>query len=116
MADGKSLIKRDQARVTVSIAASGTTSDPVSADGYALFGAVLPSTFDGTTLEFTVSADGSTYQTLYASDGATKVAMTSLAQGRSYDLPTALAAWPYFRLVADTQTTSATDIVIVKKG
>lgn len=109
------LLKRNQILKTATIADSGTTSEAVSTDGCALFGAALPSTFDGTTLEFTVSADGTTYQTLYRSDGVTKEAMTGLAASRSYDLPTALAAWPYFKLVAGSQT-GATIITIVKKA
>lgn len=109
------LLLRDQRRTTATIADAGTTSEVVNTDGCALFGAVLPSTFDGTTLEFTVSADATTYQTLYDNTGATKVAMTSLAASRSYDLPTALAAWPYFKFVAGTQT-GATIITVVKKG
>jgi hypothetical protein len=100
---------------SATIATSGTTSTAVPTGRSAIFGVVLPAEFDGTTLEFQVSADGVTYQTLYDSTGDTKVAMTGLLASRSYDLPTALAAWPYMKFVASTQT-GATVLTLVTKG
>jgi hypothetical protein len=107
-------IKRDGAFQTLTIANGATTSDAVRAAGFALFGLVMPSSFTGTTLTFTVSHDGTTYQALYDNTG-TAVSLT-VAASRSFDLPTALASWPYFKVVSGSSEGAARTLQIVKKG
>lgn len=113
----KAEITRDMVfkNVTITIATSTTVSDAFATGGKAIFGLVVPSTFDGTTITFQVSADGVTYQALYDITN-TAVGMT-IAASRSYDLPTQLAAWPYFKIVCGSaQTTTNTIFVVVAKG
>jgi hypothetical protein len=113
---GNATINRQGKFVRARIASGSGTSEAVATMGHVIFGAVLPSTLDGTALTFTVSHDGTTYQALYNNDGSTQTSMT-VAASRSVDLPTALAAWPYFKLVMGTnQSTTDTDIYIVMKG
>lgn len=101
--------------VTVVIATSTTVSEAYPAQGRALFGLVIPSTFDGTVITFQVSADGVTYQALY-DEFNTQVSMT-VAASRSYNLPTALAPWAYWKIICSSaQTTTDTVFVVVSKG
>lgn len=81
---------------------------------YAMYGLVIPSSFDGTTIGFSVSADGTTYQTLY-DNTATVVSMT-VAASRSYDLPVALAVWPFWKLTTGTSQTGATAFIVIAKS
>jgi hypothetical protein len=109
-------------RQVLTIANAATESTQAfTSSGYAAFGAALPSTFDGSAIEFTVSADdGTTYQTLYeydpvADDGTTRKVTRSVTATRSYELPPALVAWDHFKIVAGTAQTGATDIVVIGK-
>jgi hypothetical protein len=113
---GTSII-RDITRknVRVILATSTTISEACALGGSAIFGLVVPSTFDGTTITFQVSHDGTTYQALY-DEFNVAVSMT-VAASRSYNLPSALAPWSYLKLVCGSaQTTTDTAFVIVGKG
>ena len=87
---------------TVVIANGQTTSGAVgntgARRGYKRIGVALPATFTGASISFSVSADGTTYQALYAIT-ATLVSVT-VVQGRSYDLPEELQPWPFFKIVS----------------
>lgn len=100
--------------VTVAIANGQTKSEPFGCGGAIMFGMALPAAFTGTAMTFEVSADNGTYQPLCDYTGAA-VSMT-VAQGKSYDLPGALAAWPYAKLVSGTAEGGARSVVIVAKG
>lgn len=114
---------------TLTVADAGTTSNAFIADGSAVFGLMVPSTFDGTAITFTVSADSpdvveasATYQPLYeyntlTNDGvATRSVGLTIAASQSYDLPAALTAWPRWKIVCGTAQTGATAFVVVGKA
>lgn len=99
---------------TLTIANGATTSDACSSAGYAIFGLVMPSAFTGASVTFTVSHDGTTYQALHDTTN-TQVSLTVTAS-KSYDLPTALASWPSFKIVSASSEGAARTLQIVKKG
>jgi hypothetical protein len=66
--------------VTTTIASSGTTSAAVTLKGFSLVGILLPATFTGTTLTFTVSVDCTNYFALKTSTSGTSLSYT-VAQG-----------------------------------
>lgn len=107
-------IKRHTKWASLTIASSGTTSSACEVGGFALLGLVMPGTFTGTTITFTVSHDGTTYQALY-DDTNTQVSMT-VAASRSYQLPLALAAWPYFKIVSGSSEGGARTLYVQMKG
>ena len=107
-------IRRDRTFQPLTIASSATTSDAVILGGKVLVGLVMPGTFTGTTITFTVSHDGTTYQALY-DDTNTQVSMT-VAASRNYALPDTLAAWPYFKIVSGSSEGGARTLYVVMKG
>lgn len=112
---GMSRAARRSPRQTVTIANAGTTSDAVDAVDTALYGIILPSAFTGTSLTFTVcDTETGTYQGLYDQYG-NAVSMT-VAQGRSYTLPTELAPWPFFKIVSGSSEAAQRSITVVRKG
>lgn len=109
-------------RQTMTIASGQTVSTQAfTASGYAAFGVQIPAAFDGSAIEFQVSADdATTYQTLYeydpvANDGTTRKVTLSVTASRSYDLPVALVAWDHFKIVAGTAQTGDTGLVVIGK-
>ena len=99
---------------TVTLAITGTGGDSVEARGFCMFGSVMPSDLDWTSVGYEVSADDTTYQDLYDYTG-TIVAQT-VAASKSYDLPGALAAWPYWRFKGNASQSPASSILVVAKG
>jgi len=100
--------------VTTAIIASGQTkSNGVDFVDAAFGGLVLPASFTGTTLTFEVSADNTTYQALTDRYGAA-ISMT-VAQGKSYPLPSELAGWPWFKIVSGSTEAVDRTITIVRK-
>lgn len=78
------------------------------------FGLAVPSTFDGTTITFTVSElFAGTYQPLY--DASNTQVSRTVAASRSYPLPAELKAWPFFKIVCGTAQTGATIFDLVGK-
>lgn len=77
-------------------------------------GVVIPSAFTGTALTFEVSANNSVYQPLYGTDG-NAVSLT-VAQGRSYPLPSAVLPWPYFKIKSGSAEAAQRTLVVVFKG
>lgn len=109
-------LHRAQEVQTITIASSGTTSEAIAASGAALFGMLLPGTLTSTTCTFTVcdTATG-TFLALYDSTG-TIVASTTVAASHAIDLPTQLAAFPFFKVVMGSSEGAARTIKIVTKG
>jgi hypothetical protein len=99
---------------TLTIANGQTVSDAFDARGLSIFGLVVPAEFDGTTITFQASADGTNFFALYT-DAGTQVSIT-VAASRALDLPAALEPWPYWKVVAGTSQTGATSIPVVAKG
>jgi hypothetical protein len=77
-------------------------------------GVVVPAAFTGTALTFEVSADGVTFQPLHGTDG-NAVSLT-VAQGRSYPLPSAVLPWPHFKMKSGSVEAGARTLVVVIKG
>lgn len=108
---------------TLTIANGQTVSDAYRASNTAAYGLQLPATFTGTSVTFQVSADnGTTYQALYEYDtatddgSATRAVTLAVAQGRSYDLPAALASFTHFKIVSGSAEGGARSLVVVGKG
>jgi len=106
-------LNRGDTSTTATIATSGTVSSAVDFRAAAFGGIALPAAFTGTALTFQVSADNTTYQALNDRYGAA-VSMT-VAQGKSYPLPTELAGWPWFKIVSGSTEGGNRTIVIVRK-
>ena len=103
------------AYLTVDISEDADLTNAFDARPGAIYGLVVPSNFDGTAILFHVSHDDVTYQPLYTSLNVA-VGMTITAS-RSYDLPTELAAWQYWKIETVTdQATSDTIFTVVAKG
>jgi hypothetical protein len=101
---------------TATVAVDAATSESVCIDGYAIGMVYLPSTFDGTTVTFTVcDTEDGTYLAYEAADG-TAVTITTNASS-AFALPEGLFGAPYMKLVCgSTQTTTATLIRVSLKG
>lgn len=114
MGDGITHIKRHAKFSTITITSGQATSSACTVTGFAILGLVMPAAFTGASLTFTVSHDGTTYQSLYDSTN-TQVSLT-VAASRSYDLPTALASWPYFKVVSASNEGADRTLYVSMKG
>ena len=92
------------------MAVSGPTSGVITVDGYSYGGFILPATFDGTAMTFTVcDTYGGTYVALEDSSG-NAISLTVEAS-KAYAFPPELFAFPYAKMVSGTNQ-STTDTVI----
>ena len=101
------------------IAVDTTTSNEIDTEGYPVLGFDIPSTFNGVALAIHACAvSGGTFKALYDSDGnaIALVVAASRCVGLTGVDAQAVAAFRYLKLVADTQTTTATVIPVVLKG
>lgn len=99
---------------TLTIANGQTTSNAMSIDRFRDFGLAMPGAFTGTAITFLVSHDGATYQPLYnESNNAVSV---TVAADRFYQLPAALRAWPWFKIVSGSSEGAARELVVVAKS
>lgn len=106
---------RDSSVFTATIASGQTASSVVYARNFSMFNLCLPSSFTGTTLTFQTSYDaGGIFQNLYDSAGAA-VSLT-VAAGRNYDLPAALASAGFFKIVSGTAEAATRTLFVVCKG
>lgn len=109
---------------TLTIANGGTVSTAFTAGWHAAYGLVLPASFTGTSISFQVCADTTvdspTYQALYEVDdpatGTQRQVTLAVTQGRSYDLPAALATWQGFKIVSNGAEAAARSLVVVGKA
>lgn len=110
-----SKLSRSDSVTTVTIANGGTTSAAIEARAYAIYGLIFPAALTSTAMTFTVAekVDG-TYTALYDSTG-TAVSVT-VAASRAFDLPSALASWPYFKIVLGSAEGAARTLYLVAKG
>ena len=108
---------------TLTIANNGTTSTAfVSAAGLAAYGLQLPAAFTGASISFEVAADENTFQALYEIADAdagppatTRLVTMAVTQGRSYDLPVALVAWPSWRIVSASSEGATRSLIVCGK-
>lgn len=105
-----------EAVITCTVTVAGTTSAAVDLAGFRNLGLIVPSTFDGTTITFTVSDTlAGTYVALYDITN-TQVGMT-IAASRAYDLPGELCVWRFLRIVCGTaQATTNTVFLLVARS
>ncbi len=108
-------ITRNCLSQTLTIAISTTASTRVDGWRFAIFGLVMPAAFTGTAITFQVSADDAIYQDLYDATGTIKISQAVVAS-RSYDLPSELASWPFWKVVSGTTEVAARSLVVVCKG
>ncbi|MFN3652222.1 MAG: hypothetical protein ACK47B_21805 [Armatimonadota bacterium] len=108
-------IWRDQAALPVVIANLGSKTPAIELKHYVLFGLAVPAAFEGTVLTFEVcdTKDG-TFQPLYDDTGA--LVSLTVAAGRSYALPAALAAWQFCKVVSNNPTAADRTLTFVFKG
>jgi hypothetical protein len=92
------------------VVGGASLSEAIDIRGYQVTGIVVPSTFDGTTINFQVSAVGVTYQALYDMTN-TLVSMTVTAS-RSYSLWGELSGWSYVKIGTGTSQTGDTAFVL----
>ncbi len=71
-------------------------SNPITTDGYSMFGIITPATFEPTTVKFQIDNGANTWVDLYDKTG-TLITLT-LATSRATDLPGELANFPRFRM------------------
>ena len=106
---------RDDKIVSLAIANGATTSNAVDVRGMTLFQVLLPAAFTGVSLTFTTSDSyAGTYQALQDNTGAA-VSIT-VAQGKNYDLPPALASSAFLKIVSGSAEAAARTLVLVCKG
>lgn len=102
--------------VTATVATSGTTSGEVDCRGYTQGGILIPSTFDGTQITFTVcEITGGTFVALY---DLTNVLLTvTSAASRAIPIPAEVFAFGFFKIVTvTTQATTDTIFKVTLKG
>lgn len=100
---------------TLTILSGQTSSDAFAANNTVAFGLVTPAAITSTTVTFTVSADGTTFQALYDSTGATQISM-AVAASRAYDLPAALTGFKAFKIVGGSAEGADRSLAVIGKG
>lgn len=101
---------------TLTIASGQTTSDAVNlaSIGHALVGLVTPATLTGTAFTFSVSQDGTTYNTLYDKNGSSY--SVTVAASRYILLPPAdFAGIGYLKIVSGSTEGGTRSIVVVTR-
>lgn len=95
---------------TVTIASSGTTSGAISmVSGGRLAGLIIPASFTGTSISFSVSADGSTYGTFKQFGTAVSITVVASDAVDILGAYVGLCAWPYVKVVSNaTEAASRT--------
>jgi hypothetical protein len=96
---------------TLTIASGQTVSSTYNNRAGSALGLVMPAAFTGTTLTFKVSTDNTTFQSLY--DTTNTLVSLTVAASRSYQLPAALATWPYIQVVSGSSEGASRSLVVV---
>ena len=106
---------RREATIQMSVASGGTTASFVDTAGYSNMGLFVPTTFDGTQIQWQGSYNGSVVADLY--DITNQPVIMTVTAGRGYDLPGELSAWRWIRVVCLTaQSTTNTDFQLVLRS
>jgi hypothetical protein len=99
----------------VTIANGASTSSAFDGSNFSAFGAVLPAAFTGASISFTVcDTAAGTFVALF--DVANVLVSVPVTQGRAYDLPSELAAFPFFKIVSASAEGAARTIRVVGKS
>ena len=99
----------------VTIADSGTTSGPVTAGPFTTGAIQTPASLEGTAMTFVAShaADGTFVGVEDASGAAVGLTVES---SKTYQIPAAVMAFAYFKIVMGTSQTGAAIFTITLKG
>ncbi len=100
----------------VDISADDDLSPAIDITGAAFGGIMVPATHNGTSIGFTVSADGATFSTLTDADNAAITITCTNATAAAFPLPAELFAFNYFKISPGQQSTTDTQYVVVLKG
>lgn len=102
---------------TATIASSGTTSGAVDLGGTTLAGLIMPASFTGTSVTFTVSDElAGTYRTVYAEDGVT-AASADITAGGYIPLDYGLFMGARFiKIVSNATEAAAREIGVVSRS
>ena len=113
---GTTVLRRPASTQTATIASGAATSSAFTIDGFAIGMVYLPSTFDGTTVTFTVCPTlGGTYLPYEGVDGNAVTITTSASA--AFALPEGIFGAPYMKVVAGSnQTTTDTIVTVTLKG
>jgi hypothetical protein len=107
----KAYTRRSDTSAIASVGIGGNLSGAVDIRGYRCAGIVVPSTFDGTVINFQVSADGVNYAALY--DATNTLVQMTVTAGRAYAVWAELSDWSYLKVNTVTaQATTTTDFVL----
>lgn len=99
------------ASATASVGIGANLSGAVDCRGYDPVGITVPSTFDGTQINFQVSMDNSNFFPLY--DSTNSIVQMTVTASRAYLLWGELYGWNYIKVNCVTaQATTSTDFVI----
>jgi hypothetical protein len=100
----------------VAIANGQTSTAAIPTSGLSLVGVQLPAAFTGTTLTFTGSVDGTTYQPVYSTTSGTALSYT-VAQGHYVAIdPVAFYGLAYIKLVSGSAEGGARAFSVALKG
>jgi hypothetical protein len=115
MATSAQIVAPVKESTTVTIAATGTVSTALSLGDKDFVGILLPSTFDGTTITFSVCETvNGTYQPLQLSTASVALSITTAASSAITLDPIIFKPWSFVKITSgSTQTT--TDTVITCK-
>lgn len=76
-------------------------------------GFILPASFTGATVSFSVSADDVTYAALY--DSTNTLISITVTQGRAYALPIGVFPFVYVKIVSASNEAAARTIIVSSK-
>jgi len=106
---------RDQGLTKPRIANGAQQSEAINIRKHVLLGVIIPALFTGTELSFQVcDTESGTYVDLY-DDQSAQVKVT-VAAGRAYTLPAALAAWSWVKIKSNAAEGAARELIITLKG
>jgi hypothetical protein len=101
---------------TATIPISTATTGAIATKGLTLVGVQLPAAFTGTTLTFTGSVDGTTYQPVYSTTSGTALSYT-VAQGHYVAIdPVPFYGLAYIKLVSGSTEGTARTLLVTLKG
>lgn len=100
---------------TATIAATGTKTDAIEIAGCSLIGLVTPAALTSTSITFEVSNDGSTFYSLYDSNGSQVSLNVSTGVAYSMD-PQWFAPWRYMKIVGDSSEAASRDFTVVGRA
>lgn len=109
------IIARECSTRKATIANGATASGAIECADYVLGTVFIPSTFDGTTLTFQNSPDGSTFVAAHKQDSDAAWSLTVTAS-KSYPIPPEVLCAHSIKIVAGTAQTGDSELTVVLKA